>query len=212
MILRVDVAAGQSHAQGMVDRALAALGNGQPLVGPRQSGQDRKTRRVGGSVAERAELVGVHVPDRFLGGVPHAVGMRLFHAVGIGKQGRIGGPGHAVQLVGDVVVLVPNDQVRIAALSVVVAAAVGIRAVLVIALNDRVGRDRHGHDVALAGIVVDDDVDGRGAVAVDDIVRNAVQRAVAVGRVVVAPIGMDVDRAADVGNDCRGIGRHGRVG
>ena len=165
----------------MVDRSLSALGNRQPLVGPGQAGQDREAGRIRRRFAERAEGVRVHVPDGFLGRVPQAVGMRQLHAVGIRKQGRVGRPGHAVQLVGDVVVLVPDDQVRIAALAGVVAAAIGVRPVLVIAFDDGPCRDRNRHDVALAGIVVDDDVDLRRAVAVNDVDRNPVQRTVAVG-------------------------------
>ena len=113
----------------------------------------------------------------------------------LGNRVGVGRPRHAVQLVGDVVVLVPDDQVGIAALAGVVAAAVGVRPVLVIAFDDGVGGDRHRGDVAFAGIVVDDDVDLRRAVAVDDVERNAVQRAVAVGGTVRAPVGVEMDRA-----------------
>ena len=91
---------------------------GQPLVGPGQAGQDRKPGRVGRRIAERAEVVGVHVPDGFLGRVPQAVGVREFDTVGIREQVRVAGPRHAVQLVGGVAVLVPDDQVRVAALAV----------------------------------------------------------------------------------------------
>ena len=115
---------------------LAALRRRQPFVGPSQAGQDRQSGRVGRGVAQGAELVLGHVPDRFLGRVPQAVGMRQLDAVGVRKQRRIGRPRHAVQLVGGVGVLVPDEQVRIAALAGVVAAAVRIRSVLIIALDD----------------------------------------------------------------------------
>ncbi len=64
-----------------------------------------------------------------------SVGMRQFNAAGIGKQIRVGWPGHSVQLIAEVIVLVPDDEVRVAALLRVVTAAVGIRSVLVIAFN-----------------------------------------------------------------------------
>ena len=209
---------GLTSPDGSVKRRAWSMAPCPPwLTGSPSSGRARPARidspAASAEVSPRVrKRVGVHVPDGFLGGVPQAVGMRQFDAVGVGKQGRVAGPGHAVQLVGDVVVLVPDDQVRIAALVGVVAAAVRVRSVLVIPFDDGVGRNRHRDDVAFAGIVVDDDVDLGGAVAVDDVVRDAVERAVAVAGTVLAPIGMDADRAADVGDDGRRVGRHGRVG
>ncbi len=145
---------GQSKTKRVIDRALSALRDWQPLVGPGEAGKDRKPRRVGGRIAQRAEVVGVHVPDGFLRGVPLSI--RVFT--------RAAGD---VQLVGGVAVLVPNDEVRVV--------AIRIRAVLVIALNDRVCRNRHRHDVALAGIVVNYHVHFRRGLAVNDVVRNTVK-------------------------------------
>src|SRR5262249_52372566 len=107
--------------------------------------------------------------------------------------GRVVGSRHAVQFVSDVVVRVPDEQVRIPALVGVavlaVPTAVGVGRVLIIALEDGTVRDWHGDDVALGRVVVDDDIDGRCAVAVNDVKRHPVERAGAVGRVVRVPVG-----------------------
>ena len=113
----------QREPDRVVDDALAALAGRQALVGPDQAGQDRQARGVGRGPAEGAERVGLHVPDRLLVGVPLAVAV-------------LAGPRGVVELVGDVVVLVPDDQVRVAA---VVQPDDG--AVLIVALEDRVGRE-----------------------------------------------------------------------
>lgn len=122
-----------------------------------------------------------------------AVGMRMFIAVGIGKQGWVRRTGGAVQLVTDVVVLVPNDQVGVAALARVVTAAIGIRSALVIAFNHGVRWDRHRDDITFAGIIINGGINLGGAVAMDDVVGNAVQRAGAVGGTIRAPIGVNGD-------------------
>jgi hypothetical protein len=91
----------------------------------------------------------------------------------------------------------------IAALNGVVAGPIGVRPILVIPFDNGAWRDGDRDDVALAGIVVDDDVHLRhtGSVSMDDIERDAVERGVAVAGTVVAPVGVDFDRAADVGDD-----------
>src|SRR5262249_48395912 len=144
---------------------------------------------------EGAEAVGLHVPDRFLGGVPQAVGVVQLHPAGVREQFRVGGPRHPEQFVGDVVVLVPDDQVGVTAGAAPVAGG-GVGPVLEVALDDRVGRDRDRDEVALAGVVVDDDVHLRRAVAVDDVVGDAVERAAAVAGAVRAPVGVDANRSA----------------
>src|SRR4029077_14278446 len=103
-----------------------------------------------------------------------------------------------------------DDQVRIAALAGVVTASVWIRSVLVIALDDGAGRNRHRNDVALAGIVVDADPDPGRAVSMDNIHRNAVQRTGPVAGTIFAPIGMVFDGAANMRDDGRRVGRHRR--
>ena len=84
-VLRVDVAGRESDAERMVDGPLPSLRDGQTFVGAREAGEDRQTGGVGGGVAERAERVGVHVPDSFLCSVPFAVGMIGFDAA-VGRE------------------------------------------------------------------------------------------------------------------------------
>src|SRR4029077_9821582 len=117
-------------------------------------------------------------------------------------------PGGAVELVADVVVDVVDEQVRVAAVI-----DAGLRAVLVVAFDHDVGRQRHGLHVALAGIGVDDDVDLGGGVTVDDVVGDAVQ--VVAVLVVLAEIGVEPAVAVgggDVVNDGRGVGGDRGVG
>jgi hypothetical protein len=71
-------------------------------------------------------------------------------------------------------VLVPDDQVRVSALAWVVSTSVGIRPVLVVAFEDGVGRNRDRVDIALTGVVVDDDVHLRRTVAVHNVDQNPV--------------------------------------
>ena len=137
--------------------------------------------------------------------------MREFHAVGVRKQGGVGGARHAVQFVGGVGVLVPDDQVGVAALAWVVSAPVGVRPVLVVAFDDGVGGNRNRDDVALTGVVVDDDVHLRRAVAVNDVDRYPVQRVITVGGTIRAPVGMERGRRADMGDDRRGVRRNRSV-
>src|SRR5262249_21760165 len=153
-------------------------------------GQDGQPGRIRRRVAERAEGVGLHVPDAFLGRVPFAVRVWQLDAARIGKQHRVAGACHAVQLIRNVVILVPDDEVGVAALAGVVAAAVEIRAVLVIALDHGTGGDGNGDQIALAGIVVNDDVYLGGAVAMHDVVRDAVQRAATITGAVLTPVGV----------------------
>ena len=121
---------GATSPEGSVKRKAWSMAPCPPWdVGSPSSGRARPARIDNPAASaevspRRAELVGVHVPDRFLGRVPQTVGMQQFHAVGVGKQCRIGGPRHPIQLVGGVGVFVPDDQVRIAALAAVVAAPV----------------------------------------------------------------------------------------
>ena len=211
-ILRGDVPRRKRETQGMVDGPLSALGGRQPFVGSSQTGQDRQSGRVRGRIAECAEFVRTHVPDRFLRRVPQTVGMRQLHAAGIRKQGWIRRPRHPIQLVGGVGIFVPDEQVRIASLATIVAASVRIRSVLVIPLDDGACRNRHRHDIAFPRIVVDDDVDLGGRVAVNNVVRDAVERTLAVGGTVLAPVWMNGDRTADVRDDGRRVGRHRGVG
>src|SRR5205807_1880332 len=159
------------------------------LVGAGQPGQDRQARGVGGGPAEGAEGVSLHVPDRRLVGVPPAVGV-------------FAGPRRPIELVGDVVVHVVDEQVRIAA---VVDADLG--AVLVIALDDCVGGDGRRLDVALARVGVDDDGGFRRAVAVYHVVGDAVQ--VGGGLVILAEVGVELAVAVgaeDAVHDRGGVG------
>ena len=129
----------QGEAQGMVDGALPALRSGQPSSGRARPARIDSPAASAEVYAERAEGVGIHVPDGFLGRVPFAVGMRPPRRLCSASFGR----GTPVKLVGDVVVLVPNDQVRIAALALAVTGPVQVRPILVIAFDDRIGRHRH---------------------------------------------------------------------
>src|SRR5205807_10422092 len=106
---------------------------------------------VGGGVAQGAELVGVHVPDTFLVRVPALVQV-------------LAGPRRPVKLIGDVVVHVVDDQVRVAA---VVHPDRG--AILLVAFDHVVGRQGEVLQVALAGVGIDDNRSLRRAVPVDDI-------------------------------------------
>src|SRR5262249_25465948 len=152
--------------------------------------QDRQPGRVGGGPAEGAEGVRPQVPDRLLVRVPPAVGV-------------LGRPRRPVELVGDVVVHVVDEQVRVAA---VIDARLG--AVLGVAFEDGVGGDGGVQQGALAGVGVDDDAGPGRGVAVDDVVRDAVE--VAAGAVVLAEVGVQpavAVEAGDVANDGRGVGR-----
>src|SRR5262249_29568974 len=144
------------------------------------------------------------VPDGLLGGVPHPAG-RL-----AGRPDRVGGPGRLVELVGDVVVLVPDEHVRVVPAAGGVHRAAEVRPVLEVPLDDGVGRDRGVDDVALPGVDVDGDVDLRGRVAVDDVERDAVEGHGPVGGAVGVPVGVEVDAGADVRDDRRRVTRHRR--
>src|SRR5262249_16642152 len=145
--------------------------------------------------AQGAEGVGLHVPDGFLVGVPLAVGV-------------LGRPRGGVELVGDVVVHVEDEQVRVAAVG-----QAGPGAVLVVALEDGVGRQGGGDHVALAGVGVDDHRDFRHTVAVDDVVGDAVE--VRRGAGVLPEVGVEPAVAVagdDVVDDGGRVGGHGGAG
>src|SRR5262249_40420600 len=138
---------------------LAPLAHGQSLVGTRQTGQDRQPRRIRRGPAEGAERVRPHVPDRFLVGVPLPVAI-------------FAGPRGTVELVGDVIVLVPFEQVGVTALI-----DAGGRAILDVALQDGTRRDGRVLKVTLTGVGVDDDMNLWDTVAVHDIEGDAIERA-----------------------------------
>src|ERR1017187_5530249 len=108
----------------MANDALASLRRRQGFIGPGQAGQYRQTGRIGRRPAQRAEAVGFHVPNRLLVGMPHAVRVLRW-------------AGGSVEFVSDVVVLIPDEQVRIA--PVVNADRWPI---LRVAFDDGVGRNR----------------------------------------------------------------------
>ena len=204
-VLVADDAGGQGQAQRMVDGALASLRRGQPFIRPREAGENGESRSVGGGPTERAKLIRVVIPNGFLCRMPLAVGVGRFI-----NRIRVRRPCRPIKLIPDIIILVPDEEVGVAALVGVIAGAIRVRAVLIIALNDGVGRYRRGKDVALAGVIINDHADLGGGVAVHDIEGNAIQGAGAVGRAVRAPIRMDFHSAADGGNDAGGIGRHWR--
>src|SRR5262249_31611283 len=118
------------------------------------------------------------------------------------------GPRRPVELVGDVVVHVVDQQVRVSA---VVHARLG--AVLVVALEDRGGRYRCRRHVALAGIGVDDHAHLGRAVAMNDVVRDAVE--VRAGVIVLAEVRVEPTVTVsgdDVVDDRGGAGGHRGVG
>src|ERR1035441_5101346 len=85
----------------MKNDALASLRCRQRFVGAGQPGQNRQAGRIHRGPAQRAEAVGLHVPNRLLVGMPLSVRALRW----------AGGP---TEFVGDVVVLVPDEQMRIA--------------------------------------------------------------------------------------------------
>ena len=99
----------------------------------------------------------------------------------------------------------------LATLTCVITAAMGIGAILVIAFDHGIGWDRHRRDVALSRIVVDDDVHFGSGVPINDVERDAIQGATAVGGIIRAPVGVQCDRSADVRDDGRRVGSHWRV-
>jgi len=127
----------------------------------------------------------------------------MFHTAVLARARR------PVELVGDVVVHVVDDQVRVAAV-----VHANERAVLQVPLEHGVRRDGGVLQVALVGVGVDDDVDLRRAVAVDDVVGDAVE--VAVVLVVLAEVGMQPAVALlfadDVVDDRRRVGGDRGVG
>ena len=110
-------------------------------------------------------------------------------------------PRGVVELVGDVVVLVPDDQVRVAPV-----AQPDNWPVLIVTLEDRIGRNRRVLQVALGRVSVHYHVDFRLRVAVHDVERNAVKRVTALG--VLAEVGMELAvavEADDVVDDRRRV-------
>src|SRR6478736_671256 len=115
-----------------------------------------------------------------------------------------------VELVGDVVVGVPYQQVRIAAIAETV-----VRTVHVVAFDHDVvrGRNGSGDQVALVRIAVDDDIDLRRGVAVHDVVGQTVEIGVRIE--ILAEVRMKLTVAVlggDVIHDAGGGGGHRRTG
>ena len=149
---------GQRKAQCMPDDALTALRRGQAFVpaGPGQAGA--AARGISGSPTERAKAVVF---------MSQTVSLSACHWASV-FWNELGSP---IEFISDVVVRIPDQQMRITA----DVEAHGWRIVHV-PLNHGVGRNGSVDDVTLTCVSADHDVDFGCGVAMNYIVRNAVQR------------------------------------
>src|ERR1039457_4719528 len=138
----------------MTNNPLPALRRRERFVGAGQYGQAGRIHR---GPAQRAEAVGLHVPNRLLVGMPLSVRALRW----------AGGP---TEFVGDLVVLIPDEQMRIAP----VVHADGWP-ILRVTFDDGVGRNGSVLEVAFVRVGIDYHLNlGRG-VAMNHVVGNSIQ-------------------------------------
>src|SRR5689334_16008531 len=85
----------------MLDDSLATLRYRKSFIGPREAGQDGQPRGISGGPPERSETVRLRVPNGFTVGVPLTIGVLRW-------------PRSPVEFINDAVVLIPDQQMRIA--------------------------------------------------------------------------------------------------